>query len=50
VLPKIVDILHDLDALVVCEGIEQGEQERIAIDSGADFLQGYLYGRPSAAL
>ncbi|MDQ8699714.1 EAL domain-containing protein [Hyphomicrobium sp. LHD-15] len=50
VLPKIIEIVHDLDARVVCEGIEQEIHEQVAIDSGADFLQGYLYGRPNAAV
>lgn len=50
VLPKIIDIVHDLDALVVCEGIEDDVHERVALDSGADFLQGYHYGRPSAVI
>ena len=48
VLPKIVEILHDLGARVVCEGIEDEEHAKIAIESGADFLQGYLLGRPAA--
>lgn len=48
VLPKIIEIVHDLGARVVCEGIEDEVHERVAVDSGADFLQGYLYGRPSA--
>jgi EAL domain-containing protein (putative c-di-GMP-specific phosphodiesterase class I) len=50
VLPKIIEIVHDLDALVVCEGIEDDAYERVALDSGADFLQGYRYGRPSAVI
>jgi EAL domain-containing protein (putative c-di-GMP-specific phosphodiesterase class I) len=50
VLPKIIEIVHDLGARVVCEGIEQQVHEQVATDSGADFLQGYLYGRPSAVV
>ncbi|MBS1158721.1 MAG: hypothetical protein H6R15_1140 [Proteobacteria bacterium] len=50
ILPKIVDIIHDLGAEVVCEGIENGAQHRLAIDAGADFLQGYYYARPSPRL
>lgn len=50
ILPKIVDIVHDLGALAVCEGIETAEQDRLATDAGADLLQGYLYGRPSPHL
>lgn len=47
ILPKIVEIIHDLGAQVVCEGIETAEQHALACDSGADLLQGFLYGRPT---
>lgn len=50
ILPKIVDLIHDLGARVVCEGIETGEQHALAADAGADLLQGFLYGKPSVAL
>lgn len=50
VLPKIIEIVHDLGARVVCEGIEHEVHERVVLDSGTDFLQGYLYGRPSAVI
>jgi EAL domain-containing protein (putative c-di-GMP-specific phosphodiesterase class I) len=50
VLPKIIEIVHDLGAQVVCEGIEDAEQESVVVASGADFLQGYLYGRPQAVI
>lgn len=47
ILPKIIDIIHDLDAQVVCEGIETYEQHALARDCGADILQGYYYARPA---
>ncbi|MEI7432124.1 MAG: EAL domain-containing protein, partial [Betaproteobacteria bacterium] len=47
VLPKIVEIVHDLNARVVCEGVETREQHAIALDSGVDLLQGFYYARPS---
>lgn len=50
ILPKIVDIIHDLGAQVVCEGIENPQQHRLAIDAGTDFLQGYYYAIPSPLL
>jgi EAL domain-containing protein (putative c-di-GMP-specific phosphodiesterase class I) len=50
ILPKIVDIIHDLGAQVVCEGIETPDQHHLALDAGADYLQGYLYARPSPLL
>lgn len=47
ILPKIIDIIHDLGAQVVCEGIETAEQHTLARAAGADLLQGYYYARPS---
>ena len=47
ILPKLVEIIHDLGAQVVCEGIETPEQHALAIDSGVDLLQGYFYARPA---
>lgn len=46
ILPKLIDIVHDLGARVVCEGIETHEQCALARDAGADLLQGFLLGRP----
>lgn len=50
ILPKIVEIIHDLGAQVVCEGIEDAEQHALAIDAGADLLQGYYYAMPAPGL
>jgi EAL domain-containing protein (putative c-di-GMP-specific phosphodiesterase class I) len=50
ILPKLIEIIHDLGATVVCEGIENGEQHALAIDAGADLVQGYYYARPAATL
>jgi EAL domain-containing protein (putative c-di-GMP-specific phosphodiesterase class I) len=50
VLPKLVDIIHELGASVVCEGIEDEEQHFIAVDTGTDLLQGYYYARPAAQI
>lgn len=50
VLPKVVDIIHDLDATVVCEGIETPEQHQLAFSAGVDLVQGFLFAQPSAAL
>lgn len=47
ILPRIIEIIHELGALVVCEGIETLEQHHLAVDSGADLVQGYFYARPS---
>lgn len=50
VLPKLVEILHDLDAKVVCEGIETPAQWRIARQAGVDLVQGFLFARPESRL
>ena len=50
VLPKLVEIIHELGATVVCEGIENEDQHLSAVDAGADFLQGYYYARPAAQI
>jgi len=50
ILPKLVGILQDLGAKVVCEGIETGLHHRIAVDVGADMVQGYFYASPGSCL
>lgn len=47
ILPKLVEIIHDLDASVIIEGIETEEHWQIARDTDTDYLQGYLFGYPS---
>ncbi len=46
-LPGIVSLLHEAGCLVVFEGIETPEQALIALESDIDFVQGYLFSRPS---
>jgi EAL domain-containing protein (putative c-di-GMP-specific phosphodiesterase class I) len=50
ILPKLVELLHDLGAKVVCEGVETEDQHRLAVDVGSDLVQGYLYARPDSTL
>lgn len=50
ILPKLIDILHDLEAKVVCEGIETADQHALVVDAGTDMVQGFLYARPHAEL
>lgn len=45
-LTSIVQILHQSGCLVVIEGIETEDQALIAIDSNADFVQGFYFSRP----
>lgn len=48
-LPKLIEIVQELGARAVVEGIETETQYQIALDSGATLLQGYLLGRPAPA-
>ena len=42
----LLSLLHDHGAKVLVEGIERPDQLQIALEGGADLLQGYLLGRP----
>ncbi|MGD9158053.1 MAG: EAL domain-containing protein [Desulfobacteraceae bacterium] len=44
--PGVVSLLHQAGSLVLIEGIETEEQAIIALDSDADFVQGYYFARP----
>lgn len=48
-LPKLLEIIQELGARPVIEGIENENQHKIALDAGATLLQGYLLGKPAAA-
>jgi len=50
ILPKVVDIIHDLDAQVVCEGIETRQQQDLAVSAGVDLLQGFGLAKPARDL
>ncbi|MBI9088922.1 MAG: EAL domain-containing protein [Desulfobacterium sp.] len=45
-LSGIVSLLHQSGALVLIEGVETEDQAMIAIESEADFVQGFFFGRP----
>jgi EAL domain-containing protein (putative c-di-GMP-specific phosphodiesterase class I) len=49
ILPKLVEIIHELDAEVVIEGIETQSQLELAQHAGIHLAQGYLLGRPAPA-
>jgi EAL domain-containing protein (putative c-di-GMP-specific phosphodiesterase class I) len=46
-LPSLVAMIHEAGSLVLQEGIETPQQLRIALNSGADLLQGFGLGRPA---
>jgi EAL domain-containing protein (putative c-di-GMP-specific phosphodiesterase class I) len=49
-LPAIIELLHEAGAEVAVEGIESASEAMVAIDSGADHLQGYYFAQPAARL
>jgi len=49
-LPNLVSLIHECDSLVLMEGVEKEEQALLAVDSGADFMQGYYMARPAPYL
>jgi EAL domain-containing protein (putative c-di-GMP-specific phosphodiesterase class I) len=46
ILPGLVSLLHEAGCLVVMEGLETSEHALIALESDADFVQGYYFGEP----
>ena len=42
----IVNLSHDLDLEVVCEGVETVEQSTLVSDSGCNYIQGWYYSKP----
>jgi EAL domain-containing protein (putative c-di-GMP-specific phosphodiesterase class I) len=49
-LPCVINILHATGTKVVIEGIETASEALVAIESGADILQGYYFATPTAHL
>jgi len=49
ILPKLVEIIRELGAAVVVEGVETETQLQLAQHAGVHLIQGYLLGRPAAA-
>lgn len=49
ILPKLVEIIRELDAEVIIEGVETRAELRIAQAAGIHLVQGYLLGLPASA-
>ncbi len=49
-LTNLVSLIHECGSLVLLEGIEEEEQALKAVDSGADFVQGYYLSKPNRNL
>ena len=50
VLPALIDLVREAGAQVVVEGVESANEALIAIESGADQVQGNYFSMPSAVL
>ena len=49
-LAPMIRLLHESGAQVAVEGVETPEEALVAIDAGADLLQGFHFAAPSASL
>lgn len=47
-LPSIIELLHEAGAQVAVEGVESAREALVAMESGADQLQGHYFGVPAA--
>ena len=47
VVPNLIKLIHETGSLALIEGIETQEEAMISMNSGADFVQGYYFARPS---
>lgn len=50
ILKRLVSLIHESGSLVLVEGVETEYEAFLAIDSGADFVQGYYFSRPQKQL
>jgi EAL domain-containing protein (putative c-di-GMP-specific phosphodiesterase class I) len=50
VVSQMVSLLHECGAMVVMEGIETVDEALLAMESDADMVQGYYFGRPQPQL
>ena len=46
VLPRLVNILHEVGSLVLVEGVENESEAMLALECGADLAQGFYFGHP----
>lgn len=49
VITCVVGMAKKLHIRVLCEGVENAEQEQFLADIGCDMIQGYFYGKPMPA-
>jgi len=47
IVRSMVELCHDMGKAIIAEGVEAIEEKQALVDLQCDFLQGYLFGRPS---
>ena len=40
-----ISLIHNLNAKVVCEGVETEEQNTLVTESSCDYIQGWYYSK-----
>ena len=50
VMTQMISLLHECGAQVLIEGVESSTEAEISLDSDADFVQGFHFGRPQPLL
>jgi EAL domain-containing protein (putative c-di-GMP-specific phosphodiesterase class I) len=48
VVKSLINMAHGIGAMIVAEGIEEEAEAITCLELGADFLQGYCFGRPDS--
>lgn len=46
IVKSIIDLAHNMNLIVVAEGVEAESQVEYLVNSDCDYLQGYIFGRP----
>lgn len=46
IVSHVIDMFHELDTIIVCEGVENEKQQEALKELGCDYVQGYYYSKP----
>jgi EAL domain-containing protein (putative c-di-GMP-specific phosphodiesterase class I)/CheY-like chemotaxis protein len=47
IVQSMVRLCHNMGKSIIAEGVEHYDEQRVLVEVGCDFLQGYLFGRPA---
>lgn len=50
IFPQLVSLLHEAGCIVLIEGVETEIEALMAMESGADLVQGFFFARPESAI